>query len=157
MVSVDPTVADRPEDVLGLLREQASLFARLETFADRQRVLVAEEDTRSLLAVLADRQKISAKLTQIAGTLAPVRRDWATYRGKLSEPQQAEADKLVENAARQLRGLIEGDERDARMLLVRKKMTGDAIRATHSSGHAVAAYHMRSGGSGNSRRLDEAS
>ncbi len=157
MVSVGPTVADRPEDVLGLLREQASLFARLETFADRQRVLVAEEDTRSLLALLADRQKISTQLTRIAGLLAPVRRDWATYRGTLSGTQQMEADELVESAARRLRSLIEGDERDARMLSVRKKMTGDALRATHLYSHAVTAYHARSGRGGSAQRLDEAS
>ncbi|MDO8630645.1 MAG: hypothetical protein Q7R41_09125 [Phycisphaerales bacterium] len=149
--------AEQPEEVLGLLREQATLFARLETFADRQRHLVTEDDTRPLLALLVDRRNLSTELTRIAGRLAPVRRDWAAFRESLSPPQKTEADGLVEDATQRLRRLIESDERDARLLSVRKRVTGDALRATHATGQAMSAYRMRSERTAGAGRLDEAS
>ena len=105
---------------------------------------MTEDDTRPLLALLADRQKLSTELTRIAGRLAPVRRDWAAFRDSLSPPQKTEADGLVEEAAQRLRRLIESDERDARLLSIRKRVTGDALRATHATGQAMSAYRMRS-------------
>jgi len=54
--------ADGAEEVLGLLRQQAALYERLENFAQRQRFLVAEDDPSPLIALLADRQRLSAEL-----------------------------------------------------------------------------------------------
>jgi len=156
-VTTAMAATDGAEEVLGLLREQAALFARLETFAERQRCLVAEEDTRPLIALLADRQRLSAELARIAGRLAGARRDWAGFRGRLSPRQMTEADGLVDDAAKRLQRVIESDERDARLLSVRKRVTGDALRSTHASGRAISAYRVPAERGGEIRRLDEAS
>ena len=71
---------EEPEDILGLLREQSALYARLESFAARQRSLVRADDTAPLLTLLADRQKLSVELTRLATRLAPVRRGWWSER-----------------------------------------------------------------------------
>lgn len=112
---------ETPEEVLGLLREQSALYARLESFAARQRFLVRAEDTSPLLTLLAGRQRLSADLTRLATRLAPVRRSWSAFRERFSSSQRAEADGLISDVTRRLRRLIESDENDARLLSLRKQ------------------------------------
>jgi len=142
------------DDVMRLLREQASLYARLEHFALRQRRLVRDEDSGPLLSLLADRQRLSAELTQVARRLAPVRAEWPTYREGLSESQRAEAEGLLRDASTSLRRVIEGDEQDARLLAIRKQTVSQELRATHAVGGAISAYGAKATAAG-SRRLDE--
>jgi len=143
-----------PESVLGMLREQASLFSKLESFAARQKSLVAENDPGELLSVLADRQKVSIDLTELSARLAPVRREWSSFRRRLSAVQLREADGLVATAMDRLRRVLDGDEQDARLLSVRKQMVAGELRMTHSTARAVEAYGapVRSFGA---ERLDE--
>ncbi len=129
-----------PDEVLALLREEALLYARLQANASRQRSLVAGEDMEPLLALLADRQRLSVELTRIGTKLAPTRRDWPTYRRRLTAPQRAEAERLVSDIADRLRRVIESDEEDARMLCARKQAVAQALRSTHTAGEALAAY-----------------
>ncbi len=144
-------------EVMELLRNQSRLFERLEGFADRQRSLVAEDDPRPLLALLADRQKLAKELTQIAVQLSAIRKNWATFREGLATNEKAEADGLVDEATRRLRRVIEGDERDSRLLQVKKRITSDALRATRATSEAITAYRLPISGRNEAVRLDEAS
>lgn len=114
---------EKPEHILGLLREQSAMYARLESFAARQRALVRSEDTASLLILLSDRQKVAVELARLAARLAPVRRSWPSLRERFSTSQRTEADGLISDVTRRLRGLIESDEKDARVLYLRKPPT----------------------------------
>ena len=80
--SVDKTVdpVETPGDVLDLLREQLSLYTKLETCASRQRPLIASEDAGPLLSLLAERQKLSVELAGVGARLEPIRRDWEIHR-----------------------------------------------------------------------------
>ena len=129
-----------PNRVLNLLREQSALYARLESFAGRQRALITGDDPARLLLLLADRQRLSSELARIATTLGPVRREWSTYRARLTAAQRQEADQLLSDATVRLRRIIEGDERDARILSVRKEAAAQTLRAVHSTGKAIMAY-----------------
>ena len=154
MRSVDDTPVDAPDlpdGVLDLLREQASLYAKLESMAGRQRSLVTEDDVGPLLGLLADRQRLSAQLTKLSTRLAPVRREWETCRRCLSPAQQAEADRLLSDAGGRLRRIIESDEQDARVLSGRKQAVATALQATHSTSQALQAYRAPTG---RSDRLD---
>ncbi len=131
------------DDVLGLLRRQAHLFARLEQFAARQRSLVRADDTGSLLSLLADRQKLSAELARLAGLLAPIRKGWASFREGLGDAQRLEAERLVSDAARCLQRVIESDEQDARLLSVKKQGVSDELGRFHAAGDALTAYAPR--------------
>lgn len=143
--------------VLNMLREQASLYARLEDYARRQRHLVVGEDTSLLLAVLADRQRLSAELAELGTTLAPVRRNWESFRGELSERERGEADRLVAETAACLRRVIESDEQDARLLSARRALTARELQTTHAGGSAIAAYRpMAAAGTARRGFFDEA-
>ncbi len=129
-----------PEEILALLREEASLYDRLQASATRQRSLVNDDDLGPLLALLADRRKLSVELTRIGTQLAPTRRDWPSRRRRFTPTQQVEADRLVSDIAGQLRRVMESDEEDARLLRARKQSVARELRSTHASGEALAAY-----------------
>lgn len=146
---------DDNQQVLKLLRLQASLFAGLETLARRQRGLVTSEDTGPLLKLLADRQKLSTDLADIASDLDPVRRDWPEMRKRLTPEQRADADRYLTESGKRLQRIIESDEQDARVLGARKRMVTDMLRGAHDTGQAISAYQRRGGARPGATRLDE--
>lgn len=143
-----------PEGFLTLLGREAAMYAKLESYASKQRGLITREDTGPLLTLLADRQRISTELAQIGATLGPIRKRWETYRTGLSDTHRAEAERLFGETARRLGHIMEVDEQDARMLQARKQVTAQSLRARHSAGVALSAYDGPHGAGG--RRLDEA-
>ncbi len=140
-------------DVVPLLRMQASLFSRLEGFARRQRVLVLQEDTRPLLALLAERQRLSLELAQVSQRLAPVRKHWDSFRELLTVAEREEASALLEETRGSLSRVIESDEQDSRCLGVRKQMAKENLQTSQRKSTAVGAYRAPAMSSG--RRLDE--
>lgn len=142
---------DSPEDVMSLLREQSSLYSKLEGVSTRQRSLVTEDDVGPLLALLTDRQRLSEQLQRIATRLAPVRREWDSYRTQFTPKQRGEASRLLSEAGQRLRHLIDNDEQDARVLSGRKKAVAGILRTTHSTSQAISAYRAPTDRSG---RLD---
>lgn len=143
------------EDVLSLLRKQATLYARLESFAGRQRTLVVAEDTGSLLSILSDRQKLSVELGRLAGAFEPIRRRWSDVRARLSPPQQAEAEGLLSDIKLRLRNVIDADEEDARLLSARKQCAANDLRSLQSTQRALHAYGTKANAT-SSVALDEA-
>ena len=142
---------DDPQEVLGLLRRQDSLYAKLESFADRQRNLVTADDVGPLLTVLADRQRLAGELAEISQRLGPVRQRWSTYRTSLTRPQLDEAERLLDGAADRLNRVIACDEQDARVLSVRREAVARALQVSHSAGEAMQAYQQNTKRTG---RLD---
>lgn len=144
-----------PDVVMRLLRVQAKLYDKLESYAARQRRLVAQEDTAPLLSLLADRQKLSTELQRLAAQLEPVRRNWIAFRSRMSPTQRDEAEELLAAMSGRLERLLQGDEEDARVLSARKNSIRSSLQATHAIGQALSAY--RGGLRGDSaNRLDEA-
>lgn len=147
-------MSESPEsaaNVLTLLREQASLYKRLESFAARQRGLVLGEDSGPLLAVLAERGRLSQQLAEVGSRLAPIRKDWTSYRECLSSEQRAEAERLLHEAGVRLQRVIESDEQDVRVLSGRKQAVADSLSKTHVTSRAIHAYRVADGGT---KRLD---
>jgi hypothetical protein len=142
--------------VLGLLREQAALYAKLERCASRQRPLIAQEDTAPLLSLLAERQRLSMDLAEVNARLEPVRQDWEAIRGRLSYQDRCAVECLLAEIRARLRRLIESDEEDTRLLSARKQATAQGLRATHSMGQALSAYRAPGEPSGRLARVDEA-
>lgn len=149
--------AESPEEVLALFRDEAALYAKLESYAITQRSLVTRDDFGPLLSLLVDRQRLSVALTSIGTRLAPVRRDWEAYCERLSPAQRSLAERFTRDIAERLRRVIQSDERDARLLSVRKQAVGQALRTTHSVGQALSAYRGPVGGGRGTGHLDEAS
>ncbi len=143
-------------EMVSLLREQVSLYGRLEKLASRQQSLVADEDTGPLLTLLAQRQKLSAELAGMRTRLEPIRRDWDRHRDGLSGAERVEADRLLKETRRLLRNVIQRDEEDARLLAARKEAIAVALRSSHSTEQALSAYRAPDGDSGRISHLDEA-
>lgn len=136
----DGSVALSIGRVMAALRAQARLYARLEECALRQRDLVSGEDAAPLLAVLADRQRLSTELAELGMALAPVRRRWDSFRAGLDGTQRDEADHLVAETQACLRRVMAGDEQDVRILSARRQLTERALRSAGAAGVAMAAY-----------------
>ena len=146
-----------PENILSLLHEQVDLYAELAVYADEQRSLITMEDTGPLLAVLAKRQELSARLGDVVQRLEPVRRNWVTHRTRFDSTQRLEAEGLLADTRSRLRELIDRDEEDVRMLSARKQAVASAMRSTHSTGQALSAYRDDGIGTARVTHLDEAS
>ena len=127
-------------EALLLLRAQAELFGRLETLAVRQRDLVTSDEAEALLDVLNTRRALAAELAGVVQRFEPMRRDWRAVRGRLSDADRVEADGLLNDIRDRLRRVMDGDERDVRLLSARKVMTAAGLRATAGAGEAVSAY-----------------
>lgn len=149
--NIQAGAAESIEQVLELLREQVSLYGRLESFAVRQRGLVSGEESGPLLAMLADRRKLSQQLADVGSRLAPVRQEWAALRARLSTEQQSEAEQLLREAGERLHRVIESDEQDVRILSARKQAVAMSLRKTHATGEAIQAYRV---GADGTKRLD---
>jgi len=150
----DETFAS-PEEVLAMLRAEASLYGRLAAYASRQRSLITGDDLGTLLAVLGDRRKLSVELTKIGAKLAPVRQKWERYRERFTPSQRAEAERLVSDISERLRRVIDSDEEDGRLLSARKQTVGETLRETHSTGRALSAYRTPSERPARLDHLDE--
>jgi hypothetical protein len=142
--------------LLPLLREEAGLYTRLETFAARQRLLVDTENTTPLMHVLADRQRILVRLNEVTSRLSPARRAWASYCERLAPAERAEADRLARDTQDSLRRLLESDEHDARLLSARKEAAAASLRVNHANRQAVSAYRTTPVGANRRSSLDEA-
>lgn len=149
--------ADSPREVLELLGTEAALYAKLESYAAKQRALVDHEDTDPLLSVLAARQQVTRELARVGTRLAPFRRDWQSCRRRFTPSQRGQVEELLRSTSSRLRRIIEGDERDARLLSARKQVVAHGMRATHATGQALAAYGAQQRGKNRVDRLDEAS
>lgn len=126
--------------VLVLLRTQVSMYARLEALAGKQRGLIAKSDATPLLRALAERQELTSQLTRIADDLAPVRREWKAFRGRLADSDREEADRLVKEAGARLETVMASDDRDVQLLSAKKEDTAQRMRSNHARGAAVSAY-----------------
>lgn len=141
--ATEPTSSVEPVRMLELLREQVALFTKLEALATRQQGLVIGQAIEPLLSVLADRQRVSTRLAEIAGLLKPARRSWRELREQLDAGECAEADRLVASTEELLKRLIAGDERDARILSARKRRVADLLSGLNSAGSVVGAYQRK--------------
>ena len=131
---------ETPEAVLVLLRDQVTLYGRLERIATQQRSLISLDDVGPLLSLLADRQKISTRLMRLGQRFSAVRREWAQIREGMSLGQRTEANSLLGEIRERMQRVIKSDEQDARLLSARKEVVSEAMRTTHRAGNAMSAY-----------------
>lgn len=147
----------RETTTLSLLREQAAVYAKLEALSAKQHTLVSDDNSSPLLALLADRQRLTSDLQRVASQLEPARRNWSAMRETFSPAGQMEADGLLTAARERMRRVMEADARDARVLSARRAAVAGSLRQTQTVGQAVSAYRVPAAPSEVATRLDEAS
>ncbi|GJM25497.1 MAG: hypothetical protein DHS20C16_19120 [Phycisphaerae bacterium] len=127
-------------EIVGLLSRQLSLYDQLTSLADKQRKLVAAEDTRPLMKVLAQRQRLTIELEALNARMAPLRDTWPTVREGLDSQDRTMADDLISKVNTRLKTLLDGDAADVEMLQLRKQRVGTELGTVRNRRKAVAAY-----------------
>ncbi len=130
--------------ILDLLERQVRLYRALRRLVDRQRPMIVRDQTAPLLTLLAERQKLTAELGTLSAQLNRYRQDWARVREALSTPQRERAERQIGEVEQMVRGLLETDEADARLLGARKAATRQAMGELAVGHRAAAAYQQAS-------------
>ena len=116
-------------ELLRVLERQRDVFQRLRELAERQRAWAARDDPKSLLVLLAERQRLVGDLSQCNAAMDPFRRNWATTLMRLTSEQRLRVDELLVESDRVLGSGLSPDDRDAAMFANRQGLTaGKALR-----------------------------
>jgi hypothetical protein len=126
--------------MLELLHCQVGLYQRLAALGKTQQCLIAADDPQPLLKILAERQRITGELQEVAGRLRPLRSAWESLGDARSAADRRSAEDLIGQSKALLGRLIDADTEDAQRLRIRKQRTGEALRLVHANRQAVAAY-----------------
>jgi hypothetical protein len=139
------TTKPTSDAALAQLRRQRDLYVRLQSLAEKQRSMLADDDTRPLLNVLAQRQQLMQELTQLSIQMTLLRRDFADLKASWKAAERTEAERLVAEVDSRLKSLLAGDEEDAKHLRLRQQSVQSSLTASRGQAQALAAY--RSAGS----------
>ncbi len=139
-------------EIVGLLSRQLSLYDQLTSLATKQRKLVSAEDTRPLLKVLAQRQRLTIELEALNARMAPLRESWPTVREGLDAQDRTMADDLISKVNSRLKTLLDGDAEDVELLQLRKQRVGTEMGTVRNRRKAVAAY--QTAGNGTTTQFD---
>ena len=138
------STVDDTHELMQSLRRQVELYLQLGSLARKQRSLITGDDTELLLKLLAQRQKLTAELTELGQSMAPLRQRWPQVRASLAEADRSEAERMINQVSQCLTQLLADDEQDMRMLAVRKQKVGTSLEQVRSAKQAVAAYAHQS-------------
>lgn len=127
-------------ELVMLLEQQRATYRRLRQLAERQRVLVVQDDMQPLLALLGERQGLVDELMRVHGQLKPYRADWPATMQGLDEPTRKRVTEMLEEANEALSGILQRDNRDSATLTTRRQETSERISALGQTTRATAAY-----------------
>lgn len=119
--------------LIQLLTQQQLLYRQLQQLARQQRGLVDGSDPEMLLKLLADRQRLIDRLSDVDQELQPLRVDWQAMAQTLPAEQRAQAQNLVESVKEILADIIARDKQDTEVLAGRRNEVAGQI-ATASQG-----------------------
>lgn len=128
-----------------VLDEQAELCARLEELGRRQGELIEAGSTDELLGVLAERQAVVGRVTELSKEIEPFGRNWDSLSAKLAGDRRA----VIKEKTDRIEGLIATiaarDEADRAKLEKQRAAVGSELGKMATSRGAVAAYGRGSG------------
>ena len=123
-----------------LLERQNELYRRLRGLAERQKALVAQDDARPLLELLAERQHVVDGLIALNGALAAYRRNWTERYNRLEEPTRRQVAALLEEANASLGVVLQSDQRDSATLSAKREDLAGRLAVADTGSRASAAY-----------------
>jgi len=130
----------RPESLLTLLRHQRTLHRQLRILSERQRSLVSQDDTETLLKMLAERQRLVDGLVELNARLAPYRSCWTTFYAGLDETCRKEVSELLEEVNGSLAAILQSDRKDTATLTARRQSMAGRVAAFDAGSRAITAY-----------------
>lgn len=129
-----------PARLVELLKHQNVLHRRLRLLADRQKAMVAEDDSQALLKLLADRQKLVEGLVGLNDKLAPYREKWTAIYNNLDEATRKCVADLLEEANSALGSILQSDRQDTAQLAARRQGMAGRLATVDAGSRASAAY-----------------
>lgn len=134
------TISDQ---VIELMSRQRALYQQLRELAMKQTELVDGKNPEMLLKVLAARQRLIDRLTDIDRQLQPIRADWEAIAAAMTEAQRREVQRLVDSVQKILGEIIHRDEADTQRLSSQKQQVASDIRGTQSGRRVNQAYALQ--------------
>lgn len=136
--------ASRPARVAMALARQLDLYHQLDALSLRQGILIEDDDTDGLLAVLGERQAVVDEITAIGAELEPIRQQWEPFLTGLPAPTRGQLTELVSELAA-LAGIVAArDEADRKRLEARRSAVGRELASVARGRSAVVAYGGKS-------------
>ncbi|MGE5609852.1 MAG: hypothetical protein ACM359_11395 [Bacillota bacterium] len=136
------------DPIILALEQQVECYRRLAKLAAVQHEHVQREQTEELLQVLGHRQEVLEQITRLERTLAPVKKQWGTYAGRLDRAERARAEAMLGETRELLEQITTADRNDALVLQQRKINLGRQINQAAAAkqvnrNYAMAAYGTR--------------
>ena len=131
---------DIGSELIHLLSQQRLLYLQLQELASKQHALVDGSNPEMLLRVLAGRQRLIDRLTEINRQLKPIRDDWQQIAQTLPPAQRTQAQELVQNVQEILGEIIARDEQDSATMRDQQSKVATDIRNTSSGKRMNQAY-----------------
>ncbi len=126
--------------VIDLLGRQLVLYRRIEQLADAQRKAIEVDDTRPLMRLLSQRQKLTTALTKLDAELTPYRERWDGIKEALPPAERRGLDEMVKEAGERLRRILDQDEADGRLLAAKKNHMTHSMSELETARRTLVAY-----------------
>src|SRR2546423_6824964 len=88
------------DPIILALEQQVGCYQRLAKMAEMQHEFVRQSQTESLLEVLGKRQEVLDRVSRLEGVIAPAKRAWGEYAGRLDAGSRSRAEGLLAGTRR---------------------------------------------------------
>ncbi|NOT02030.1 MAG: hypothetical protein HOP29_15560 [Phycisphaerales bacterium] len=132
--------SDEGAELVGQLEAQREVCVRLRQMAHAQRRLVTLEDPARLMALLADRQRLTDELRMVSDRVGNTTERLDAARERMTKEAVARAEELQSDVRLIVQEIMMADENDARLLTARKQQMKAAISNAANGQAALSAY-----------------
>ncbi len=126
--------------LLSLLGEQRGMFRQLRRLAERQQLLVLQDEPQPLLELLTERQQLVDGLGGLNAQLGEYKKNWTTVYAGLDEGSRKQVAELLEEVNASLGMILQSDSRDTATLTARRHNMADQLTVFDARGRVGAAY-----------------
>lgn len=138
-------VNERSGRLVELLEQQRGCYRDLKNLAEKQRRLITDEDPEALLKLLAERQRLVERLTELNRLLQPFRQEWANTYTQMKSDRRQYVQQVLDEINTLLGSIMVTDAEDSRLLSaskenVRSRMQETARGRTANTAYATHAY-----------------
>lgn len=140
-------------ELIELLTQQRLLYRQLSELAQKQTSLVDGSNPEMLLRVLAARQRIIDRLSNIDRQLRPIREEWQQIASTLPPDQREQVQNLVEEVKNILGDILVRDKKDTQVLSGQQQKVAGQIKSAAAGKRVHQAYGQQNA-PGQSRFLD---
>ena len=140
-----PDADERSGRLIELLEEQRGCYQELKGLAERQRRLITDQDPEALLKLLAERQGLVDRLSELNKALQPFRQEWANTYTQMKSERRQHVQQVLDDINMLLGSILVTDAEDSRLLAaskegVRRQITETVTGRMANSAYATQAY-----------------